>query len=108
MDNPFDRRNRPGLQIPPFHDRRIHPPHPVELHMRASPCIEQPALLQHADHLLDSGQRRRAAIQEMVADFQCGGETAGLSRGHATETGAAMDEKEGAGRFQLSNKPFTR
>ena len=108
MDNPFNRRNRPGLQILPFHNRRIHAPHPVELHMRTSACIEQSTLLQKTNSLLHHRKRRRAAIQEMVTDFQSRRETAGLNRGHATKTGAAMDEENGTNRFQLSNRPFTR
>ena len=108
MDNPFNRRNRPGLQFMPFHNRRIHASHSVELHMGTSACIEQPALLQHTNRLLDSGERRCTALQKMVADFQRCGETAALSRGHATKTGASMDQENGTGRFQLSNRPFTR
>ena len=108
MHNPFDRRDRPGLQAAPFHDRCIHATHSVELDMRASARIEQAAVFQHANDLLDCGQRRRAALQKMISDFQCGREAAGLRRGHAPQTGTAMDKEHRTGRFQLSNRPFTR
>ena len=62
-----------------FHDRCIHPTHPVELHMRAASGIEQPALLQETYDLLHHRERGRAAIEKMVADFQSRRETAGLS-----------------------------
>ena len=108
MNDPFDRRDGPGLEVTPFHDRGIHATHPVELNMRAQACIEQTAPFQHANHLLDRGQRRCAAIQKLISDFQCGRETAGLRRGHAAQTGTAMDKEHRTGRFQLSNRPFTR
>lgn len=108
MDDAFDRCDGPGLQILPFHDRRIHTAHPVQLHMRAASRIEQPALLQKANDLLHHCQCRRATIQKMVANFQRCGETADLSHSNAPKTGASMNEKNGANRFQLSNRPFTR
>lgn len=108
MNNPFDRRNGSGLQFMPFHNRCIHPTYPVELHMRAAARIEQPALFQETNDLLHHRERRCAAIQEMVANFQCCGEAARLNRRHTTKTGAAMDEENGTNRFQLSNRPFTR
>jgi hypothetical protein len=40
MDNPFDRGNRSGFQMRPFHNGGIHPLHSIKLAIRSSSRVE--------------------------------------------------------------------
>ena len=67
MHDSFDRGDGSGFEVGPFHDRGIHPLHPVQLTTRSSSRIEQPRLLQKTDRTFNSDQRRTSLREDGVA-----------------------------------------
>jgi hypothetical protein len=67
MHDSFDRGDGSGFEVGPFHDRGIHPLHPVQLAIRSSSCIEQPRLLQETDRTFDGDHRRTSSREDAVA-----------------------------------------
>ena len=78
MQNPFDRGNGSGFEVGPFHDRGVHPLHPVQLAIRASSRIEQARLLKKTDRTFNGDQRRTSLREDGVADRKRIGQTGGL------------------------------
>jgi hypothetical protein len=68
MHESLDRGDGSGFEVGPFHDRGIHPPHPVQLTIRSSSRIEQPRLLQETDRTFNGDQRRTSLLKNGIAD----------------------------------------
>ena len=94
VQDPFDRGNGSGFEVGPFHDRGIHPLHPVQLAIRASSRIEQPRLLQETDRTFDGDQRRTSLRKDSVAGRKRIGQTGGLRRRQTSGTGASVSKNE--------------
>ena len=67
MHDSFDRGDGSGFEVGPFHDRGIHPLHPVQLTTRSLSRIEQPRLLQKTDRTFNGDQRRTSLREDGVA-----------------------------------------
>jgi hypothetical protein len=88
--DPFDRGDGSGFEVGPFHDRGIHPLHPIQLTIRSSSRIEQPRLLQEADRTFDGDDGGTALLKNGIADDECIGQTGGLRRRQSSETGTSV------------------
>lgn len=90
MHDSFDRGNGSRFEVRPFHDRGIHPLHPIQLTIRSSSRIEQPRLLQEADRTFDGDDGGTALLKNGIADDECIGQTGGLRRSQSSETGTSV------------------
>jgi len=104
VQDPFDRGDGSGFEMRPFHDRGVHPLHPVQLAIRSSSRIEQPRLLQESDRTLDSDDCRTSLFKDDIADDECISETGGLRRRHTSETGTSVGKNERRGTGQLRRR----
>jgi hypothetical protein len=68
VHDPFDRGDGSSFELSPFHDRGIHPLHPVQLAIRSSSCIEQPRLLQETNRTFDGDYRRTSLLKNGIAN----------------------------------------
>ena len=82
--DPFDRGDGSGFEVGPFHDRGIHPLHPIQLVICSSSCVEQSRLLQETDRTFNSGQGRASLREDAVAGRDRIGQTGGLRRRHTS------------------------
>lgn len=94
MHEPLDRGDGSGFEVGPFHDRGIHPLHPVQLAIRSSSRIEQPRLLQETDRTFNGDQRRTSLLKNGIADDERIGQTGGLRRRQASETSASVGKNK--------------
>ena len=90
VHDPFDRGDGSGFEVSPFHDRGIHPLHPIQLTIRSSSRIEQPRLLQETDRTFDGDDGGTALLKNGIADDECIGQTDGLRRRQSSETGTSV------------------
>jgi len=90
MHDSFDRGDGSGFEVGPFHDRGIHPLHPIQLTIRSSSRIEQPRLLQETDRTFDGDDGGTALLKNGIADDECIGQTGGLRRRQSSETGTSV------------------
>jgi hypothetical protein len=90
MHDSFDRGNSSSFEVRPFHDRGIHPLHPIQLTIRSSSRIEQPRLLQETDRTFDGDDGGTALPKNGIADDECIGQTRGLRRRQSSETGTSV------------------
>ena len=107
MQDAFDRGNRASFEMRPFHDRRIHPLHSIQLAIRTSPRVEQTRLLQETDRTFDGDDGRASLLKNGITDDERIGQTSGLRRRHASKAGAAMGKNEGSGTGQLRSRSRT-
>jgi hypothetical protein len=68
MHDSFDRGDGSSFEVRPFHDRGIHPLHPIQLTIRSSSRIEQPRLLQETDRTFDGDDGGTALLKNGIAD----------------------------------------
>ena len=90
MHDSFDRGDGSSFEVRPFHDRGIHPLHPVQLAIRSSSRIEQPRLLQETDRTFESNHRRTSSREDAVAGRESISQTGGLLRRQSSETGTSV------------------
>jgi len=101
MHDAFDRGDGSRFEVGPFHDRGIHPLHPIQLTIGSSSRIEQPRLLQETDRTFNGVQRRTSLRKDGIADDERIGQTGGLRRRQASKTGASVGKNERTGIGQL-------
>ena len=90
MHDSFDRGNGSSFEVRPFHDRGIHPLHPIQLAIRSSSRIEQARLFQETDRTFDGDDGGTALLKNGIADDECIGQTGGLRRRQSSETGTSV------------------
>jgi hypothetical protein len=63
MDDALNGRHGPGVKTISFHNRGIHPSHPIELQTGSCPSIEESASFQDTNGVFDGAQSRTLSIQ---------------------------------------------
>lgn len=107
MQDPFDRRDGAGFEVGSFHDRSVHPLHPVQLAIRSLPRIEQPGLFQEADRTFDGNSGRTSLFKDGIADDEGIGQTGSLRRRHSFAARASVGKNERKGLGQLRRRSRT-
>jgi hypothetical protein len=104
VHDPFDRGDRSGFEVGPFHDRGVHPLYPVQLAIRSSSRIEQPRLLQETDCTFNGDQRRTSPREGGIAGRERIGQTGGLRRRQTSETGTSVGKNDGTDIVQFRRR----
>lgn len=104
MEDAFDRSDRTSSELRPFHDRGIHPLHPVQLTIRTSSRIEQTRVLQETNRTFDGDDGWTSLLKDGITDDERIGQAGGLRRRQPSETGASMGKNERRGIGQLRSR----
>lgn len=94
VHDPFDRRDGSGFEVGSFHNCGVHTLHPVQLAIRASPCVKQSRLFQKTDRGFNSGDCKTSLRKDAIAGRDRIGQTADLRRRHTSGTGASVSKNE--------------
>lgn len=107
VQDAFDRSDRAGAELRPFHDRGVHPLYAIELAIRPSSCVKQAGLLQQTDRAFDGNDGRASLLKNGIADDERIGQAGGLRLRHTSKAGASVGKNEGSGTGQLRSKSRT-